>query len=285
MLGSAFGRVLDNRDFDVIATTREPSRVVAPAFEFRQFDVDSADAATVIEHLPWTPDYVVNCIGLIKHHIRDEDPESRRAAIRINAEFPYTLDRLAEAFGFTVIQIATDCVYAGDIGGYAESAPHDPVDVYGKTKSLGEVPSPRFLNLRCSIIGRELSGKQSLLEWVLGHGPGESFNGYLDHHWNGVTTEAFARVAAGIMENRTTWSGVQHLVPADAVNKAELSGMILKTFGRSDVEVNPIVTGTLVDRTLATDNPIVNVHLWEAGGYKEPPTVRQMVTELAHTRA
>jgi len=284
MLGTSVSRVLSDRSFDVVCTTRRLDRVAGSDYEYRAFDVLADELSSVLEQLPWAPDYVVNCIGLIKHHIRDNDPELRRAAIRINADFPYELDSLAEQAGFTVIQIATDCVFSGTVGSYGESALHDATDVYGQTKSLGEVPTSRFLNLRCSIIGREQSGMQSLLEWVLGHAPGESFNGYLDHHWNGVTTDTFANVVAGIMENGTTWSGVQHLVPADAVNKAELSAMILDAFDRTDVEVHPLVTGAPIDRTLRTERPAVNATLWQQGGYASPLTIHEMVTALARSR-
>ena len=54
--------------------------------------------------------------------------------------------------GIRIIQIATDCVYDGVNGNYSETDLHNPTDIYGKTKSLGEVPEPDFLNIRCSMI-------------------------------------------------------------------------------------------------------------------------------------
>ena len=58
-----------------------------------------------------------------------------------------------------IYQIATDCVYDGSSKLYSESSPHNPLDVYGKTKSLGEVQSGNFFNIRVSIIGKEISKK------------------------------------------------------------------------------------------------------------------------------
>ena len=43
-----------------------------------------------------------------------------------------------------VIQIATDCVFDGLKGNYTEDDKHNAIDVYGKTKSLGEVSADNF---------------------------------------------------------------------------------------------------------------------------------------------
>ena len=67
-----------------------------------------------------------------------------------------------------VIQIGTDCVYSGKKGLYSETDKHDPLDVYGKSKSLGEVFDGSALIIRCSIIGPEFKKQKSFLfEWFL----------------------------------------------------------------------------------------------------------------------
>ena len=49
-----------------------------------------------------------------------------------------------------IFQIATDCVFDGEKGNYSELDSHNARDVYGKSKSLGEVNNKNFYNLRCS---------------------------------------------------------------------------------------------------------------------------------------
>ena len=185
--------------------------------------------------------------------------------------------------GFRTIQIGTDCVYDGVAGSYDESALHNATDVYGQTKSLGEVPAERFLNLRSSIIGPEIQNKGSLLEWVLSHAAGSAFNGYVDHIWNGVTSRAFARVAAGIIESGNDLSGTYHLVPADVVNKYELSRVILEAFKRTEVAVAPVRTANPIDRSISTMYPDENKRLWSDAGYSAIPSISQMVDEVAAT--
>lgn len=281
MLGRAVVACLLGSDASVSATTRKVERVAAEERTFfRAFDVDRQDVGDVVGDLG-RGDYVINCIGVIKTHIDDTSSSSRRNAIAINARFPYRLAEEAERRGFRVIQIATDCVYSGAAGRYVEPALHDATDVYGKTKSLGEVPSPAVLNLRCSIIGTEMKGKTSLLEWVLSHPDGSGFTGYMDHRWNGVTARAFALVSAGIIRTSNPIAGVQHLVPADEVTKDELSRVILGSFGRVGVTVTPTVTGDPIDRTLATIHEEANLRLWKDAGFSSVPTIAEMVNDLA----
>jgi len=210
--------------------------------------------------------------------------EDRRRAISLNASLPHELDVLAREQGFRVIQIATDCVYSGSRGGYLESSPHDESDVYGQTKSLGEVPSPQFLHMRASIIGRELRTHRSLVDWALGQPVGARVSGFVDHFWNGVTTVAFARVALGLILNDSWQPGTLHLVPADSVSKHELLELIFRAFGRDDIILEETRTARPINRTLMTTLPEKSESLWRAAGYVTPPTIEGMIAELAETQ-
>jgi dTDP-4-dehydrorhamnose reductase len=281
MLGLTVVEHLADEGFAVAATSRDPERVAPPLRSlFSEYSVERGGLADVLRQLG-PGDSVVNCVGLIKHHIDDNSSSDRREAVRVNSEFPYELANLAETTGFRIIQIATDCVFSGSTGQYSEHSPHDAGDVYGQSKSLGEVPSDQVLNLRCSIIGPELETNVSLLNWILSHPAGSSFSGYLDHVWNGVTTLAFARVVAGMLRTTNAMSGTVHLVPADSVNKFQLSEMVLAAFGRDGVTVQPTQTGNGIDRTLATIDPVRNELLWHDAGYSAIPTIDEMVRELA----
>jgi len=226
-------------------------------------------------------DYVINCIGTIKPYIDDSNQIQVENAIRVNAVFPHELAKQSEIHGFKIIQIATDCVFSGLKGEYSESDPHDPHDVYGKTKSLGEVNSSNFMNIRCSIIGPENGRSTSLWEWVANQPSGAEISGYLDHHWNGVTTKVFAEICRGIIENDNFVAGTHHLVPADSVNKHDLVSMIAECIGRGDIRVNPVNTDLPVNRTIGTEFPEVNAALWKSAGYSSPPSIREMVEGAA----
>lgn len=249
-----------------------------PDVEWRVLDAgDERSLAGALDGAAW----VVNAIGLTKPFVHDDDPAEVERAVWGNAIFPFRLSQAAEAVGANVIQIATDCVYSGAIGQYVESAPHDALDVYGKTKSLGEVRRPNMFLLRCSIIGPEPSTPSYLLEWLRNQPAGATVNGYTDHRWNGVTTHAFGRLCAGIIGGAEVASGLQHVIPTGEVTKAELLELMASAYGRGDITVVPGASAHSVDRTLRTEAPEANAALWASAGYAVAPTVAQMVSDVA----
>jgi dTDP-4-dehydrorhamnose reductase len=204
----------------------------------------------------------------------------RIKASLVNSAFPRDLARVAEQKNARVLQIATDCVFSGNRGHYLETDLHDAIDVYGKTKSLGEAESESVMHVRVSIIGRELNRSTHLLEWVLSQANNAVIPGYVDHFWNGVTTKHFAKMAHGIITSDTFKPGVSHLVPANELSKAELVREIASTFGRLDLKIDDTESGHPTNRTLGTSDPVFNQVLWEVAGYREIPTIHQLVSEL-----
>ena len=286
MLGSTVARYLATiSEFNVTATCRERESVGPlaerfPGIEWRPFDAtlaESSDALQVMEGVDW----VVNAIGIIKPLIHDDNAQEVERAIRINSMLPHQIARMAEGSGTRVLQIATDCVYSGMKGGYVETDIHDALDVYGKTKSLGEVYSPNVFHLRCSIIGPEIGKGKSLLEWFRSQPQGAQVSGYTNHDWNGVTTLHYGKVCGGIMLRELALPHLQHVVPSGGVTKCELLQSFASSFDRADIVVKPGEAATVIDRTLGTVDPDLNMRLWEAAGYTTPPSVPEMVAELA----
>jgi dTDP-4-dehydrorhamnose reductase len=281
MLGSAVYRLAEEHELDVRGTTTNPAhtppwfRAPAVIFDGSALSLEAAVADLGPE------DHVINCVGLIKHHIDDSSNRDRLRAIALNSELPHRLAALGEDRGFRVVQIATDCVYSGRRGAYSEGDRYDADDVYGMSKALGEVPSSNVMHIRASIIGRELRTHRSLIDWALGQPRDARINGYSDHHWNGVTTVAFARITLGLLAAAEWRPGTFHLVPADAVSKYDLVRHVISAFGRSDIQVIPTKTAIPIDRTLATEDPTMSLRLWEAGGYPQPPSIAGMIDELA----
>lgn len=272
MLGSAVERImLTSKDLEVFSTSRELDKS-------HKFDAKKDSIDKLLDDVQ--PNWIINCIGIIKPRIDEKSISSLENAIEINSEFPIRLALKAENLNIKVIQIATDCVFSGKIGRYTESSKHDPLDVYGKTKSLGEVPSNSVLHLRASIIGPEIGRATSLFEWFRNQEKNSTVNGFIDHSWNGVTTEAFGKVCKGIVEQKSFVPGVQHLVPENIVTKAQLLSFFAKKLGRSDIRVNEIESPESIDRTLATLNIERNNEFWKFGGYINPPTIQSMVSEF-----
>jgi len=219
--------------------------------------------------------WIINAIGKIPQRC-----SSDFEFWKVNAGFPYRLANVAETLNINVIQIATDCIYDGKRGDYTELDAANPPDVYGKSKLQGEVVSHNMSHIRCSIVGPETHGK-SLLGWFLNQPPGADIKGYTNHYWNGVTTLHFAKVCQGIISYNLPLPHIHHLVPADRVSKCELLHLFAKEFGREDIEIEAVDDVRSANRTLATVDPVLNMKLWALAGYSKPPTIAQMIKELA----
>jgi dTDP-4-dehydrorhamnose reductase len=279
MLGSTLTRGLENNSTTVYEFNRSGISVTKKN-ESRKLDVVTDN--NIMESFNGLKlDYIINCIGLIKHLINIKDQDSIKLAHNINAEFPSKLNNFAKSLGIPVIQIGTDCVYSGKIGGYAEDQLHDPTDIYGITKSMGEIESSSTMVIRCSIIGKELRTSNSLLSWVLSQTHNSRINGFTNHFWNGVTTLHFSQIVSGIIESETYKEGVFHLVPHGVVSKYELINSIAKEFDRSDLQISKFEAEVPINRSLITTHPERNLQLWSNGGYNQIPTVAEMVSTYA----
>lgn len=280
MLGGMVTRTMAREaGMRVRATSRSPEPPALAGVTWAAFDARRDPLEELLRAAD--AEWVINCVGVIKPRIDESDVESVRRAVEVNSLFPRRLADAAARGGQQVIEIGTDGVFSGARGPYGERALHDPSDVYGKTKSLGEQSAVHVVRLRCSIIGPEATDLPlSLLGRTLGAPAGATLTGFTAQLWNGVTTLHFARLCAAVIGGADV-DATQHVVPADSLTKADLLACITSAFGRDDLTVTREPGLSSADRRLTTLRPEVNRRLWSAAGYREPPTIASMVAELA----
>jgi len=254
MLGNAVGKYFQSLPgYDVWLTTRDMSLVYGSS-NWISYDPTGRTGETsslndVFARMQKNPDLVINAVGTIKPFM-DSDPEQ---AIFLNALLPHQLAKTCAAFGVKMIHITSDCVFAGKSGGYSESSLHDPLDAYGKSKSLGETKD--CMVIRTSIIGEEIHKNASLVEWVKSQA-GKSVNGFTNHYWNGITTKQFASACHQILEKNLYENGLFH-VHSDTVCKVDLVEMINQKFNLG-ISINRIDTLEAVDRTMMTEKSLLS---------------------------
>lgn len=237
MLGHVVGRKLGQR-YDTYLTVRGAGD--GPAV---LGGVDARRLETVVAALDQVrPEAVVNCIGAIKQRPEGRDPDTATA---VNAVFPHQLAPACAARGARLIHISTDCVFSGRQGGYRETDPPDPVDLYGRTKLLGEPAGDACLTLRTSLIGRELGTANGLVEWFLGQTG--RVDGFTNAIFSGITAEACADVLADVIELHPELGGLRH-VAGEAISKHDLLVLLREASGHA-VEIEPVAEPEL-DRSL-----------------------------------
>jgi dTDP-4-dehydrorhamnose reductase len=240
MLGHKMFQVLRERFAGVFCTVREDIR--KPPFdhvELLQGDdvvpgVDVTDFSALEAILSaFRPEYVVNCVGVIKQRAEAVSPIP---SITINSLLPHKLAQMAACWGGRIIHFSTDCVFNGNRGSYIEEDHSDAEDLYGKTKFLGEVALPNALTLRTSIIGRELTEHRSLLDWFLAQNQ-KTIRGYRRVIYSGVTTNYLAELVASIIREHPGLNGL-YQVASEPISKYDLLCLLREVY-QLDVRIEP----------------------------------------------
>jgi len=240
---------------------------------FIKFDINKSSKFNYSNY-----DYVVNCIGVIKPFINENNQDSIKNAIKINSLFPH--DLITKSAKTKVFQIATDCVFSGSDGNYNEMSKHDALDVYGKSKSLGEVNIKNFFNIRVSIIGKELDTKNSLVEWFLSNEKKEKIFGFKDHLWNGVTTSVFSHILYTIINKKINIPNNFHLIPKDKVNKFKLMQLLKNHYGFKNLKIIKKNSNNRINRILETNHKILNDKIWSNSKYKRKLSIEEIISTL-----
>jgi dTDP-4-dehydrorhamnose reductase len=237
MLGHKLAQEL-RTEFEVWATLRGPSAAYS---RYGVLDdgrilpgIDVSNLETVSDAMAHTrADAVINCIGIIKQLPASQDPV---ASLTINSLLPHQLQRLCRLHGARLLHFSTDCVFNGRKGMYTENEPSDALDLYGRTKFLGETAGAGALTIRSSIIGRELLTRSGLVEWFLSQRGGR-VGGYTRAVYSGFTTRAMARIVRSVLVDYPQLEGLWQ-VSSDPIAKYDLLLLMRDAYGL-DVDVIP----------------------------------------------
>jgi len=209
---------------------------------------------------------IVNAVGIVKQ--RSTAKESI-PSLEINSLFPHRLAGLCKAAGVRMVHMSTDCVFSGRKGNYQETDGSDAEDLYGRTKYLGEVYDSHCVTLRTSIIGKELSRSQGLLEWFLSQSG--SVHGFKNVLFSGFTTFELGRIIEKILVEYPEKGGLYH-VSSDPISKFDLLTLIKREMGLR-IEIIPTEEPRL-DRSLDSTRFRTEFNY-------TPPTWGKMVEELS----
>ena len=271
MLGHKLAQEL-RTEFEVWATLRGPSEpysrygLLAAGRILSGIDVSNLD--TVAGAIARTrPDAVINCIGIVKQLPASQDPV---LSLTINALLPHQLQRLCRSHGARLLHFSTDCVFNGRKGMYTENDPSDALDLYGRTKFLGETAGAGALTIRSSMIGRELSAASGLVEWFLSQRGGR-VGGYTRAVYSGFTTQAMARIVRSVLVDYPRLEGVWQ-VSSEPIAKYDLLLMMRDAYGL-DVDVAP-------DDQVCVDRSLDSSRFRALTGFV-PPSWPTMIRDMA----
>ena len=271
MLGHKLVQQL-KKDFDVWATVRgkfaeiEKYGFFRPQNIFENVDVNNAETLeNVFKKVQ--PQVVINAAGIIKQLPISKDIVK---TLSVNSIFPHRLREMAEAVNARLITIGTDCVFSGTKGNYNEREIPDALDLYGQSKHFGELDGENSLTLRTSIIGRELTTVNSLVEWFLSN-RGKQVKGFINALYSGFTTNYLAEILTEVIIKHRNLSGLYH-VSSEVIDKYSLLQLLKKSY-KIDIEIEPF-EDFYIDRSLNSAK-FRNITGWQ------PPTWEKMIWQMA----
>lgn len=153
-------------------------------------------------------DYIINCIGAIPQRTNNFD---------INWQLPTWLDENVDC---KIIHPGTDCEIDSDKYGISKRMAADYIKTKGKQTKI----------LKTSIIGPELNGNSSLLEWFLSQK--DEVYGYTKAIWNGITTLEWSKHCLDLMVNWDKYNKSTVLY-SDNVTKYELLNIIKNVYNKN----------------------------------------------------
>jgi dTDP-4-dehydrorhamnose reductase len=215
-----------------------------------------------------SPDVILNCIGVTK---RRKDADEAIQAITLNALLPHQLAEWGRNNSAKVINFSTDCVFDGKSGNYVDDSATNAVDLYGKTKAVGEIHGENALTLRSSFIGAELDEGTELLEWFLAQTG--TVKGFKNAIYSGLTTLELSRVIEKILVHYPSANGIYN-VSSDPISKYELL-VLIRDKMHLNIEVIP-------DENMKCDRSLNSFKFRQEFDYS-PPSWKAMINELAST--
>ena len=247
MLGHKLVQQLSDR-FEIYTTLRrsfetiEKYRLIQRERTIESVNVNSdADLARAFDRS--RPDVVINAVGVIKQMPASTDVIT---TLKVNSILPHRLRQMSTEYGFRLILVSTDCVFAGDKGNYSEEDKADALDVYGSSKRLGEVIADRCLTIRTSIIGRELLTNHSLIEWFLSNRGGR-IKGFTRAIYSGFPTVVFADIISDLLTKHPDLEGLYH-ISSEPIDKFRLLSMVNRVY-KAGIEIEPDES-LVIDRSL-----------------------------------
>ncbi len=188
----------------------------------------------------YSPDYVVNCIGLINIYAN----KNEELATKVNGVFPHFLAYLGIKNKWKLIHISTDC--------YLDE------DIYGRSKNLGEINDNHNLTIRTSVIGPEIKEGFGLFHWFMSQ-KGE-INGFTKAQWDGVTTLQLAKFITSVI-NEGNFSNIVDYRTKESITKYKLLNLISKIFNK-DIKIKE-------DNKEVKDKRNLNADRWCKKSYEE----------------
>jgi dTDP-4-dehydrorhamnose reductase len=186
------------------------------------------------------PDVIIHCAAIVNVDLCEDNV---KLATKLHIETTEVMVNYLDSNGGRLIYISTDSVFDGENqGAYSESDLVSPLNVYAKTKIMGEKSVQSMNNglvLRTNIIGWTQEGKTSFAEWVLDKLKDNApLNLFYDVYFSPLTVYDLSFIIEKIIEKPIF--GLYHCGSRDNISKYDFGKKMAEIFQLSDSNINRI---------------------------------------------
>jgi dTDP-4-dehydrorhamnose reductase len=207
------------------------------------------------------PEIIINACGIT---IRRGVDELKSKTIILNSSLPHFLNEWVLSNNKRLIHFSTDCVFSGGKGDYLDNDKKDATDLYGTSKSMGEVFDSKFaITLRGSMIGRELENKTELLEWFLSQ-KNKTIKGFSKVIYSGITTVKMAEIVLAVIKTNEIINGIYN-ISSKPISKFNLLKLCNKIF-----EINAVIEE---DKSYKSNKNLISDKFFNEIGIEQPTWV------------
>ncbi len=256
MLGEALVLHL-SREYEIFATSR------SKGMDGKNIEWNCFDLTNIVLLNKWLdkvkPDIVIHCAAIVNVDLCEKNvnlaTQLHFKATKVMADY---LDRNSAR----LIYISTDSVFDGNkIGSYIESDLVAPLNIYAKTKLMGEGPVQLMdagLVLRTNIIGWTQENNTSFAEWMLKELTNSApLNLFYDVCFSPLTVYDLSFIIEKII-NKPIF-GLYHCASNDSISKYDFGREMAKIFHLSDSNINRVSIDSMEFKAKRPKNMALNI--------------------------
>ena len=214
------------------------------------FDITNMDSIVSCVK-KYSPQVIINCAANVNV---DKLENNEKLAFSINAYGAESIARVCKNNKIRLLHISSDAVFDGKKGMYVEEDVTNPVNIYAKSKMLGEKLISKNLEnyviIRTNFYGFHKQDK-FLFNWILSKlKNNERFPGFNDVFFNPLEVTNLSKMIYELSEKN--FCGILHLSSDEIFSKFEFATKISEFFG---FDSNLIRKGSIDDLDLNAKRP------------------------------
>jgi dTDP-4-dehydrorhamnose reductase len=204
------------------------------------------------------PDVIIHCAAIVNVDFCEDNV---KLATKLHIETTKVMTNYLNSNGGRLIYISTDSVFDGEKqGAYSETDSVNPLNIYAKTKLMGELPVLSMdsgLVLRVNIIGWTQKNRASFAEWLLkGLIDGTPLNLFHDVCFSPLHVDDLSLIIGGII-NKPIF-GLYNCASDNGISKYDFGNKMADIFHLSNSNINRVSVDNMVLKANRPKNMVLD---------------------------